>query len=194
VQNSGVGGGIEAIAARIAEEVQSNLRALADHPVFYTTGTSKRSLAFTVRCPRWEGADEYCGRTYYIGYFYGRDYWWWYYTPYVNIPMLSQIVYRSILSKARSDFNYYKQLISNPNPSEIVAYEEQPIDCNVNVHHYVIRLAALKDAVVRNRNFPAYSLTVDRGMFDLLNYALANYSSIQYRCPVDKSDNTYTYN
>lgn len=35
VQNSGVGGGIEGIAARIAEEVQSNLRALTNHPVIY---------------------------------------------------------------------------------------------------------------------------------------------------------------
>ena len=185
VQNSGVG--LEGIAARIAEEVQSNLRALTNHPVVYTVGTGKWDSMFSARTPGgrgewygpqvlgWSNADLLCGTTAWRAYWWGESYRC---DLRITIPRLAEMVYRSIVNKARSDLNYYRTLVSNPD-IEINIYEEEPHDswCYQYIHSYVIRPAALRHAVAMNRNFPAYSWRIDGDMYNLLRYSVFGYTT-----------------
>lgn len=187
VRNSGGAGGIEEIAAQIAEEVQSNLRALTNHPVVYALGTGKWDPIFTARMPGgrgdwygpqvlgWSNADIFCGAAYF------RTYWWGEYGHChvaMSIPSLAQAAYKSILDRARSDFNYYRNLVSNQDknidiPIRIELPYGQYDPCRDYFYSGVIRPSALKNAVARNSEFPAYSLRIDHNMYNLLSYSIS---------------------
>ena len=188
-QNSGVG--LEGIAARIAEEVQSNLRALTNHPVVYTVGTGKWDATFSARVPAggaarygsralsWADPDVFCGTTVW------KAFWWGEKNCAIEmaIPRLAQMAYKSILDKARSDFNYYRAFTSNSEDIEIIIDEvETYSSCSKYVYSYVIRPSALRKAVAINRNFPAYSWHIDGGMYNLLRYSISGSTRLIDNC------------